>query len=118
MSTHNICFRGEIRKIFTGYPPLSRPMGRANFVGSIWEAEWLALLTSDLEVILGLNPARSRTQLMTVQHFIAQSFIQSFHHLDMTNNVERDVKHQTITIIKFVISTVLNAKSADLHSEN
>ena len=27
MSTHNICFRREIRKIFTGYPPLSRPMG-------------------------------------------------------------------------------------------
>ena len=26
MSTHNICFCGEIRKIFTGYPPLSRPM--------------------------------------------------------------------------------------------
>ena len=26
MSTHNICFRGEIRKIFTGYPPLSRSM--------------------------------------------------------------------------------------------
>ena len=26
MSTHNICFRGEIRKIYTGYPPLSRPM--------------------------------------------------------------------------------------------
>ena len=26
MSTHNICFLGEIRKIFTGYPPLSRPM--------------------------------------------------------------------------------------------
>ena len=24
MSTHNICFRGEIRKIFTIYPPLSR----------------------------------------------------------------------------------------------
>ena len=22
----NICFRGEIRKIFTGYPLLSRPM--------------------------------------------------------------------------------------------
>ena len=22
---HNICFCGEIRKIFTGYPPLSRP---------------------------------------------------------------------------------------------
>ena len=26
MSTHNICFRGEIRKIITGYPPLSGPM--------------------------------------------------------------------------------------------
>ena len=26
MSTHNICFRGDIRKIFTRYPPLSRPM--------------------------------------------------------------------------------------------
>ena len=26
MSTHNICFHGEIRKIFTGYPPLSRLM--------------------------------------------------------------------------------------------
>ena len=24
MSTHNICFCAEIRKIFTGYPPLSR----------------------------------------------------------------------------------------------
>ena len=26
MSTHNICFCGEIRKIITGYPILSRPM--------------------------------------------------------------------------------------------
>ena len=26
MSTHNICFRGEIRKLFTGYPPLSGPI--------------------------------------------------------------------------------------------
>ena len=26
MSTHNICFRAEIRKIFTRYPPLSRPI--------------------------------------------------------------------------------------------
>ena len=26
MSTYNIGFCGEIRKIFTGYPPLSRPM--------------------------------------------------------------------------------------------
>ena len=29
MSTHNICFRGEIRKIVTEYPPLSRPMSEA-----------------------------------------------------------------------------------------
>ena len=28
MSTHNICFHGEIIKIFIGYPPLSRPMDR------------------------------------------------------------------------------------------
>ena len=27
MSTHNICFCGEIRKLSTEYPPLSRPMG-------------------------------------------------------------------------------------------
>ena len=26
MSTHSICFSGEIRKIFTLYPLLSRPM--------------------------------------------------------------------------------------------
>ena len=26
MSSHNICFRGQIRKIFTGYLPLSRPV--------------------------------------------------------------------------------------------
>ena len=26
MSTHNIHFRGEIRKLFTGYSPLSRPI--------------------------------------------------------------------------------------------
>ena len=26
MSTHNICFRGEIRKLLTWYPHLSRPM--------------------------------------------------------------------------------------------
>ena len=27
MSTHNICFRCEIRKLFTWYLPLSGPMG-------------------------------------------------------------------------------------------
>ena len=36
MSTHNISFRGEIRKIFTRYPPLSRPTlyGYASFQGA------------------------------------------------------------------------------------
>ena len=29
MSTHNVCFCGEIRKIFPRYPPLSRPMSTA-----------------------------------------------------------------------------------------
>ena len=29
MSTHNICFRGEIRKILCGYPLLSLAMFRA-----------------------------------------------------------------------------------------
>ena len=34
MSTHNICFHGEIRKIFTGYLPLSRPVqGLMSHVG-------------------------------------------------------------------------------------
>ena len=33
MSTHNICFRGEIRKIFTGCPPLSRPI---IFIAYLW----------------------------------------------------------------------------------
>ena len=31
MSTHNISFCGKIRKIFTGYPSLSRPMFKNNF---------------------------------------------------------------------------------------
>ena len=26
MNTHNACFYEEIRKIYTGYPPLSRPV--------------------------------------------------------------------------------------------
>ena len=32
MSTHNICFRGEIRKIFCGYPHFS---GALKYVRSI-----------------------------------------------------------------------------------
>ena len=27
MSAHNICFRGEIKKIFIGHPPLFRSVG-------------------------------------------------------------------------------------------
>ena len=38
--------------------------------------EWLALPTSDLE-ILGLNSAGGRIQLMTVLRFIAQSLLLS-----------------------------------------
>ena len=30
MSTHNICFRGEIRTMLCGYPLLSVPMIRIN----------------------------------------------------------------------------------------
>ena len=30
MSTHNVCFGGELRKIFTGYTPLSRPVSTDN----------------------------------------------------------------------------------------
>ena len=32
MSTHNMCFPGEIRKIFSGYPPLSRPMSLGGII--------------------------------------------------------------------------------------
>ena len=36
LSTHNICFCGEIRKIFTRYPPLSRPMYKYIIIFLIW----------------------------------------------------------------------------------
>ena len=41
MSNHNICFRREIRKVFTRYAPLSRSMavvGLISFGPSILEA--------------------------------------------------------------------------------
>ena len=45
----------------------------------------------------GSNPAGSRIQLETVWCFIAQSLsLSPIHCLDMTNNVERAVKHQII----------------------
>ena len=36
---HNICFRGEIRKIFTGYPPLSRPLWYTHTQNRFFEFE-------------------------------------------------------------------------------
>ena len=40
MSTHNICFRGEIRKILCGYPLLSVAMNFAFTLLSLLEASW------------------------------------------------------------------------------
>ena len=36
MSTHNICFRGEIRKILCGYPLLSVAMVQADRIFTIY----------------------------------------------------------------------------------
>ena len=36
MSTHNICFHGEIRKILCGYPFFSGAMGLYNFIKSMF----------------------------------------------------------------------------------
>ena len=41
MSTHSICFHGEIRKIYTRYPPLSRPMPQHIF---LWKNKKISLL--------------------------------------------------------------------------
>ena len=60
MSTHNICFCGEIRKISEHF--------------------------SDEKSTLSVNPAGGRIQLMTDWHFIAQSLLLSpFRHLRMTS---------------------------------
>ena len=53
MSTHNICFCGEIRKMFTGYPLLSRPMSR---VLILLEAEFSSCLYDALLNDLSLSP--------------------------------------------------------------
>ena len=48
---------------------------------------------------MGLNPARGRIQLMTVRFTIAQNLsLLYFHRLDITDSVERDVKHQPVII--------------------
>ena len=68
-------------------------------IGSVRVAEWVALLTPDIEVP-GSSPTRGGFQLITVRRFIAQSFIITFtSSLYGLNNTERDVKHQTIIII-------------------
>ena len=44
MSTHNTCFRREIRKLVTWYPLLSRPMGiwTLNFLKKVPAEKWLS----------------------------------------------------------------------------
>ena len=92
MSTHNICFYGgNYPRIITKYSSLtsSLELFHANSVisdnmqhpvpsdlgpGSISLAEWLALLTLGHRVP-GSNLAGDRIQLISVRHFIAQSFI-------------------------------------------
>ena len=55
MSTHNICFRGETGKIFTGYPPLSRPMLPPS------DAQLDAHPTGDQEVVGSTPPGRQHS---------------------------------------------------------
>ena len=82
MSTHNICFRREIRKILCGYPLLSVAM----------------LPTSDHEV-LGSNPTRNPAHyympLNCTEPFII-TLPSSRYDL---SDVERDGKHQIIIIV-------------------
>ena len=64
-------------------------------------AEWLGLLTS-YHVVPDSVPVGNGIQLMTVRHIITLSLsLSPFHRLSQydLNNVERDVKHQTIIII-------------------
>ena len=50
--------------------------------------------------VQGLNPAASGIHLMTAPHFVAQPFNIALPSLQYDlNNVERDVKHQTIIIM-------------------
>ena len=59
-------------------------------------AEWLVLPISD-QKIPSLNPARGGIKLMTVWYFIAQPviIILPLSQYDF-NNVEKDIKHQTV----------------------
>ena len=64
MSTHNICFRGEIRKIFSGYPPLSRPM-----ILSLFSQQIFLLLSCTVVM-------KNESKKSLVRHY---SFISIFH---------------------------------------
>ena len=55
MSTHNICFHGEIRKLFTRYPLLSRPMF---IIHSLFEEKlekWEVVISSALSIHLSIK---------------------------------------------------------------
>ena len=58
MSTHNICFHGEIRKIFTGLSPLSRPMDPSNRLIVCWPMTF-----QPLWVILCCLPEKRRKEI-------------------------------------------------------
>ena len=48
-------------------------------------------------IVPGSNPAVGSIQLMTEWHLIAQSLsLSPLNYLDVTKNIERDVKHQII----------------------
>ena len=73
---------------------------------SVQVMEWLVLATSYHEV-LSLNPTGGRIQFMTVRLHCTVSFIiiRPSPGYDL-NNVERDVKHQTIIIIEHSITSL------------
>ena len=58
MSTHNICFRGEIRKILCGYPLLSVAMSVLTS-SKMWHLIWVYTVCTGLSVgILTVNIAK------------------------------------------------------------
>ena len=58
MSNHNICFRGEIRKIFTRYSLLSSPMGATFYHLSSFRSHY----PSDTSLILSLKCVISKSK--------------------------------------------------------
>ena len=84
MSTHNICFHQEIRKILCGHPLLSLAMP---FIIT-YQSMHLGGLVVNVPVFggefLGSNPAGGVIQLMIIRYFIAWSPPSPFHHLYVT----------------------------------